>query len=405
MSPLLIALFFSLTHICYAFPDATRTDALRWVRQEVQSSSGWVRVSEASQEGYVYDNCLAVLSFLQAAESGDTVALGDARKILAFLEDHAVTDGLASYWLDKVGADGASLPQVAVSSGNQAWALYTLARFMRATGETHYLALARSAARWLMDERRLDAADGGIRGGLNSNGTDRPWTATEHNVIAYFAFKELFAVDPVAAYHEVSEGCADWLITRGWNPEKRYFNRGEGDSVLSLDAQTGGILFLLDRGLDLEAWSAGAVVVKRLLNRIWIREGRRQESYLGTEFEDGDGSLWWEGAAQASLSFDRLSVRLRERWDSNPVPSEKSTLRASELFKKMVEDLRGNLLKSDDPSTVGRDNDGDGGYQYALEQGSNVGLGTGEQPSPGLWLIFSIGEHEGDVTPLYGEMP
>jgi succinyl-diaminopimelate desuccinylase len=87
--------------------------------------------------------------------------------------------------------------------------------------------MADRIANWLVS--RQDPNDGGITGGLNSDGSERLWTSTEHNLDAYFALKLYSVVTSNSFYLDKANRCKGWLLNVGWNAAEKRFNTGEND--------------------------------------------------------------------------------------------------------------------------------------------------------------------------------
>ncbi len=361
----------SLSFLCAASPvsaynfSAKRDQALNWVSlQRVRGGTtyNWVAVNETATYGYTYDNALAVIAYTTAGQ------LVDARALQGFLSQYQLSDGC---FYDAMFQANGLARGTQRSSGNQAWALYAIAFYTQQTGDPFYLSMGDRVASWLL--ARQDPSDGGITGGINSNGTERAWTSTEHNVDAYFAFKLYYTVTGNSLYLDAANRCKDWLLNVGWNAAESRFNTGENDPSVFLDAQSLGALFMKDIG-DSQKQNALLRYIQQNFYTVktYQRNGKTQV-YSGYEYAPHDGSLWWEGTEQVDRAA--LSRAQKGRFISL-------------------------MLVSDDPRRAGLDNDGDGGYQYSMEAGT-YHLGTLEQPSSGLWLIFAINDYLGDRPTVF----
>lgn len=355
------------SHAAYDLP-LSREKALAWVttlRVRNGVTYDWVAVNETATYGYSYDNALAIIAYTSLQD------LGSAHVLLGFLSRYQLADG--SFYDSMFQATGAAR-NATRSSGNQAWVLYAIAFYTHQTGDTTYLPMADRIASWLI--ARQDPNDGGITGGLNSNGSERLWTSTEHNLDAYFAFKLYSIVTNNSFYLDVANRCRAWLLNVGWNAAENRFNTGENDPSKFLDAQSLGAIFMNDIG-DISKRNALLKYADRnFRTRKTFRSGNRRWTYQGYEYGSRDGSLWWEGTEQMAIAHGRSGSPSRELNYIN------------------------HILVSDDPSFIGSDNDGDGGYQYAMSPGTHQ-LGTLEQPSPGLWLLFAINDYLKDRPTLF----
>ncbi|MFH1857932.1 MAG: hypothetical protein ABH845_03395, partial [Candidatus Omnitrophota bacterium] len=294
-----------------------------------------------------------------------------ARQLLGFLTGHQLADG--SFYDAMYQATG-SPASTARSSGNQAWALYAMAFYIHQTGDTRYIPMANRLANWLM--ARQDPADGGITGGINPNGSVRTWTSTEHNIDAYFAFKLYRVVTDNPVHLNTAHQCRDWLLNVAWNDAEQRFNTGENDPSRYLDPQTLGVLFMNDIGDFAKRDSLLTYIEQNFATEKTFTNGSVTQTYYGFEYAWQDASFWWEGVEQTAVAYGHAGNNTKK------------------------EDYMLQLIRSDEIGRLGSDNDGDGGFQYALEAGTQ-GLSTEEQPSPGLWLIFAINGYMKDHPSPY----
>jgi len=365
---LLVSIFIVTTQALAYDLALERQKALNWVSlQRVRNgvTYDWVAVNDTATYGYTYDNALAIIAYTAVGK------LDDARALLNFLSRYQLSDG--SFYDSMFQATG-TVRNATRSSGNQAWALYAVAFYTHQTGDSVYLPMADRIASWLI--ARQDPADGGITGGLNSNGSERLWTSTEHNLDIYFALKLYGVVTNNAYYLDKANRCKDWLLNVGWNSAENRFNTGENDPSKFLDPQSIGVIFMNDIG-DLTKRNALLKYADRNFGtRKSFGSGSVRQSYSGYEYGSKDGSLWWEGTEQMAIAYGRSGSGSKEL------------------------NLVNHILASDDPTRLGSDNDGDGGLQYSMVSGTNQ-LGTVEQPSPGLWLIFAINDYLKDQPTLF----
>ncbi len=347
-----------------------RTEALTWVDAR-RNGGDWVAATETADFGYTYDNALMVIAYVMGGDAGSAVP------ILDFLAAHQLPDGS---WYDAVRqATGAGIV-LARSSGNQAWAIYAICVYTDQTGDFTYLPVAHKAASWLI--ARQDLSDGGVTGGLNSDGTVRPWTSTEHNIDAYFALKLLYRLSRRSEHWYAMNRCKSWLLNVAWNAAEGRFNRGENDTLQALDANTLGSLFLHDIGEYAKEASAIAHLDTYWLLTERFRRGKRVR-YEGfkdhvLDEEGNPGRHWQEGTEQAAVSYLR---------------------RGQGPARYYIQEV----VKSDDPNfLIGHsddDNDGDRGLLYYMTGDEATGLV--EKPAPGIWMIFAINEYLGDREKIF----
>jgi hypothetical protein len=211
------------------------------------------------QRSFVYDDALAVLAFL-GANRADA-----ARTILTQLARLQSTDGSLPFSVDDY------LGHVAddyTRSGALAWVGYAAVQYEFETGSGEFRPLAEGIARYLeslqvtraneysADDPRYGSVLGG-QGQYDSgyNYIDAPVTfaSTEHNIDAYFFFRDLgYLTSRDAAtgdqYSRVAELIKQSLLTRFWDAADQRFYQGVSlggpDRGLALDLSSWGALLL-----------------------------------------------------------------------------------------------------------------------------------------------------------------
>jgi len=365
----LLTLITAVTNVEAAYDLALeRQKALNWVNQQrVRSGTtyDWVAVTATATYGYTYDNALAIIAYTSLGD------LASARALLSFLSRYQFSDG--SFY-DAMFQTNGAVRNAARSSGNQAWALYAISFYTHQTGDISYLPTADRIANWLI--ARQDPNDGGITGGVNANGSERLWTSTEHNLDAYFALTLYGVVTNNSFDLDKATRCKNWLLNVGWNAAEQRFNTGENDPSKFLDPQSLGSVFMSDIGDITKRNALLKYADKNFRTRKTFRNGPTVQNYIGYEYGARDGSLWWEGTEQMAMAYGRGGSASGELNYIN------------------------HILNSDNPSLLGSDNNGNGGYQYSMTPGTNL-LGTLEQPSSGLWLIFAINDYLKDRPTVF----
>lgn len=351
---------------------AERDKAMTWVDAR-RNGTDWVAVNETSSTGYTYDNALPIIAYTMA---GDSL---NAQDILGFLNVHQLGDGS---WYDSMNQTNGAGVNTARSSGNQAWAMYAICFYADQTGDHTYLPMAERVATWLI--ARQDSSDGGITGGLDAAGAERTWTATEHNVEGYFAFKLLYHLTGNASYQNAMNNCKNWLLNVAWNSAEGRFNRGEGDPLKYLDPNTLGSLFLN----DIQDYAKQDAAIAHIDATYYVMTTRTNgpvqtfyEGFKEKAVDDAEGAAkhWQEGTEQVSVTYLRKG-------------------RSFDGFYYITE-----VIKSDDPAfDIGHpddDNDGDGGKLYYMT--GTVADGLIEKPPAGLWQIFATNEYLGDRQKIF----
>ena len=207
---------------------------------------------------FVYDDALAVLAFL-GADVADR-----ARAILAQLAKLQSDDGSLPFSVDTY------LGRVADDyrrSGALAWVGYAAVRYELKSGSDEFRPCAEGLADYLQTlqvtrangHRTDDPRYGSVLAGRGRYDPayrfiDAPMTfaSTEHNIDAYFFFRDLANLSHDDRYGEVAQLVKRSLLAHHWNAADQRFYQGislDGpDSGLALDLSTWGGLFLLAAG-------------------------------------------------------------------------------------------------------------------------------------------------------------
>lgn len=215
------------------------------------------------QRSFIYDDALAVLAFLGANRAGA------ARAVLTQLARLQSTDGSLPFSVDDY------LGQVADDykrSGALAWVGYAAVQYEFETGSDEFRPLAEGIARYLESLQVTEANGypsddpryGSVLGGWGEydsdyNYIDAPVTfaSTEHNIDAYFFFRDLGYLtsrDPAVGnqYAQAAQLIKQSLLTHFWDAADQRFYQGVSlsgpDRGLALDLSSWGGLFLLAVG-------------------------------------------------------------------------------------------------------------------------------------------------------------
>lgn len=193
-----------------------------------------------ANRSWIYDDALAALSFTKA---GDKALAASILSALSALQN---ADGSLDFSYDvTTGSLGA-----VKRSGAIAWAGYAAVEYDKAFGDATYRALATKAADFLLTQQSL--ATGSVKGG-----PDVAWYSTEHNVDAYFFFRDLGRLTGVQKYLDAANAVKTALLGAHWNGAENRFNQGIDDPASALDTNSWGGIFLdaIGRG-DLAAGAA-----------------------------------------------------------------------------------------------------------------------------------------------------
>ena len=173
---------------------------------------------------HVYDNALAILSFLARGMASDLAHARDIADAMVYAQDHdpyftddrlrnvyhaealGGSNGVAWYWNDAYGAGS--------HVGNMSWATLALARMYQATGASEYLDAALRLGEWIYEHTHDGRLYGGYTGGHDGWGADQTrndWKSTEHNIDAYVAFAALYDITDDARWWEWALHAKDFV--------------------------------------------------------------------------------------------------------------------------------------------------------------------------------------------------
>lgn len=194
-------------------------------------------LSRLANRSYTYDNALYAL--WMTAERDQAAAAAVLQTLVALQRD----DGAWGFSFD--ARLGNFYNGGYVRTGVVAWVVYALARYQAHFKDPRFAAATEKGARWLSG--RYDAKLGLLRGGfgkwLDDGARFEPgyiadWASTEHNVDAFFAFRELERAGLSGGRSSVE--LADTISTRLFIASERRYAQGlqvSGlDRVSALDA-------------------------------------------------------------------------------------------------------------------------------------------------------------------------
>lgn len=240
---------------------------------------------------YTYDNAVGAVSLLLQGRSSD------ARKVLAALGRLMALKGTLtlgfSYQVDSSWMDGRA------RTGTLAWAGYAMAFYQRLTGDNSFQANAEKIAVYL---KGLQQSDGSLRGG-----PDVIWISTEHNIDAYFFYRELYRVTRKSTYRTTAGQIKNSLLTRHWvatSSTGGHFLQGIGDSTPALDANSLGAIFLWAVGRNTWANQALRYVEATFKNTQTIPGSSVR--VVGYAPDSACRTIWLEGTLGVAAAYQRL---------------------------------------------------------------------------------------------------
>lgn len=179
------------------------------------------------RRSWLYDNALAVFTFSMAGDQSR------ASSILSTLAQLQNNDGSLSFSYDVFSGPLDETKR----SGAIAWAGDAAVKYEKTFGDETYRTFAIAIAEYLLTQQ--DPMTGSIKGGPDVN-----WYSTEHNIDAYFFFRNLGNLTSNSKYLKAASAIENALLTYHWNEEEQRFNQGINDSAAALDTNSWGSIFL-----------------------------------------------------------------------------------------------------------------------------------------------------------------
>ena len=186
---------------------------------------------------WTYDSAVTTIAFTAAGDRHDAATLLDQ---LAALQ---AADGSIATAFDVLTGESSGV----VRSGTVAWVGLAAAGYDHRFRSTRYRTVAERAAAGLL---ALRSADGLVQGG-----PDVTWISTQNNLLAYALLTRLgrdirsahpaSAARDAAAAKTIAAGITTGLMSTA---RGTHFIEGAGDTVLPLDVQALGAMFLRSRG-------------------------------------------------------------------------------------------------------------------------------------------------------------
>ena len=269
---------------------------------------------ELKNTAYTYDNALAAMAFLSADEKEYAETILDAfvfavnhdryqngrirnsyiaGDISAFPGYHSRTR-FATYWSNSGWAEDAY--QVGCNVGNTSYAVLALLQYDKKYQTDKYLDTAKTLMDWIL----IECADGGIgfTGGYDGwpekgeNQVSRhTYKSLEHNIDAYAAFKQLYAVTGEKKYGNAADSALAFIESM-YNPATGYFYTG---------TKTDGITPNTDVVvLDVQVWSAMAMdeLYDPYASALdLVSEMKTEDGAYPFCYGDSTGGYWCEGTA------------------------------------------------------------------------------------------------------------
>ena len=271
-----------------------------------------------SNSAYTYDNALAAMAFLSNDEKAyaekildafvyasehDRYKPGRIRNAYAAGNIHYVYEGreiaaLPGWWDYSLNQWCEDPSQIGCNVGNTSYAVLAMLQYDAVCESDRYLPTAKALREWILDEC-TDGTDGftaGYQGSESDKDAVLKYKSTEHNIDAYAAFKQLYAVTGEKTYLDAAESALRFINSM-YDSEKGLFYVGTDEmgglnkSVIVLDAQVWNAMALGDIFISYTA-------ALDLVDSMKLPDG-------GYPFcqENKNGGWWAEGTAFTALMF------------------------------------------------------------------------------------------------------
>ncbi|HEX3045467.1 MAG TPA: hypothetical protein VHY08_11980, partial [Bacillota bacterium] len=319
----------------------------------------------------VYDNALALITFLAAGERERAKSIADAL-IYATQHDRSFSDGRLrnAYqggdlsfppgwtvngktgvirtpgWIDPDTGNwredesgiasvpgvstGATGTQSAGNTGAAAWAILALIACYQTQGNSQYLPVAEALGEWVEANCRDSRGDGGYTPGFAGSDAkpEKLLTkSTADNLVLSVAFQRLYSIKKDLKWSERSRH-AKKLVAAMWDPQEKKFWAGTESDGVTIDQKT--------PPLYIQTWAV--LALKDDTNKY-----QKAFSYAEAHYKVADGfdyntdldGIWYEGTAQMAATYKFLGS-----------PSKAQTL---------IKNLKSGLLTAEGLPAAGKD--------------------------------------------------
>lgn len=313
------------------------SNAYNWLVSQM-GSSGLIISYQGGQIGYTYDQAVAVVAY---SVHGDYAR---AKTILTTLQKLQNSSGS---WYDAYYVKSLHVNDSNQEVGPNMWVSLAVATYGHFSGDHSFDAMAQKNLTWCL---QFQQSDGGLNGGISSNGSILTWASTEHNEDSYAALT--YFGNTTAATNVKS-----FLNNVVWNTSQNRFDTGRGDTSVHTDVNAWGVLALGASGTynyaDGLTFNQGCCESTQSNSRATLN---------GFDFDGDTNDVWLEGTGQNA-----------EAWavDGNATN-----------WNYFV-------------SQIILDQDTNGGVQYSME-GTNNGyftMSTANCVSSTGWLVIAIAQY------------
>lgn len=237
---------------------------------------------------FTYDNAVGAVAFVLQNRPDS------AREVLLALQRLITSRGSIgfSYQVDSGWFDSRA------RTGTLAWVGYAMAFYQRRTGDRTFQSSAESIAGYL---KGLQLSSGSLKGGPDVN-----WVSTEHNVDAYFFYRELYRVTGKKTYQTTANRIKTSLLNNHWvrTGSTGHFLQGINDSAAALDANSWGAIFLWAVGRNNQAAQALQYVEATFKNTQTLAASSTQVT--GYAPDAARRTVWLEGTLGVAVATQRV---------------------------------------------------------------------------------------------------
>lgn len=230
-------------------------------------------------------------------------------------------------------------------NGAISWVGYAYTMYQRMTGDTRYQSVAIDIADYLLTEQipAGQAGAGLIRGGYgdydadgNFTPGDISWASTEHNIDAYFFFRDLGVVTGNNTYSNAASEIKDAILSDLWNDELGRLDQGLNDPADALDASSWGAVFLIAVGEDAKASRSLDYAEQMYWNSVGDVSGYKPYAGIIADMNWDDVELVWsEGSLGVAMAYLKLG---------DSVSEGRAVAILGEMTELQLEDFAGGLF-------------------------------------------------------------
>jgi len=310
-----------------------RSDELRFLRSYEVLPGGDPNDRKESIENtaFIYDNAVALLSFLARANEDDlrrATLLADAF-VYALHNDRFYQDGrlrnayisgdlrehfprdVNDYSSRKTRLPGSwdthsnmwieDPSQISTHTGHLAWVMIALLEYSEQTDEIQnpqYLEAAKTIGEWIDKETKDEVCAGGYTGGYHGsepNAVKITWKSTEHNITTYVAFMRLYEVTSDSKWLERATH-AIAFVDAMWNSGESLYWAGTVDDQCTPNYE---VIPVHIHALATMAFSGQ----QSALSWAEIYHYTEADGFAGFDYDTDNDGIWFEGTAQMALAY------------------------------------------------------------------------------------------------------